>query len=154
MTPTNTPGAREALLRDSADTEQEDAVMGDAADETKTDEPDDLPDAEGPAVTVAHAAESLIASQMESQQAKLAVFRAFCTAFDQTAAQFTSGHALSFAKDISRDFISYWDVALNGVPTRAGKAHKSMAQTGGPLRQPRPTAPGGPLVQPPKDDQL
>ncbi|KAM4065305.1 ribonuclease H-like protein [Hirsutella rhossiliensis] len=95
MTPTNTPGAGEALLRDSADTDtdtdQLDAVMGDAPDEIETDEPDDLPEAQGPAVTIAHAAERLIASQMEAQQAKLAVFRAYCTAFDQTAAQFTSG---------------------------------------------------------------
>lgn len=67
--------------------------MGDEAYETNIDEPHDLPDAKSLAVTIAHAAESLIASQMESQQAKLAVFRAFCTAFDQMAAQFTSGHA-------------------------------------------------------------
>ncbi|KAM4061682.1 endonuclease-reverse transcriptase domain-containing protein [Hirsutella rhossiliensis] len=94
--------------------------MGDAADETETDEPDDLPETQGPAVTVAHAAERLIANQMEAQQAKLAVFRAFCTAFDKTAAQFNSGHELSFAKEFSRGFISYWDDALNGAPTRAG----------------------------------
>ncbi|XP_044717379.1 Ribonuclease H-like protein [Hirsutella rhossiliensis] len=173
MTPTNAPGAREALLRDNAhtDTDQLDAVMGDAADETETDEPDDLPEAQGPAVTVAHAAERLIANQMEAQQAKLAVFRAFCTAFDKTAAQFNSGHALSFAKEFSRGFISYWDDALNGAPTRAGQnvnnrhgrdgtaptyaamAQKGMAQTRAPLPArlgPKPRK--APPVQPPKDD--
>ncbi|KAM4056490.1 endonuclease-reverse transcriptase domain-containing protein [Hirsutella rhossiliensis] len=145
--------------------------MGDAADETETDEPDDLPEAQGPAVTVAHAAERLIANQMEAQQAKLAVFRAFCTAFDKTAAQFNSGHALSFAKEFSRGFISYWDDALNGAPTRAGQnvnsrhgrdgtaptyaamAQKGMAQTRAPLPArlgPKPWK--APPVQPPKDD--
>ncbi|KAM4060711.1 hypothetical protein HRG_001744 [Hirsutella rhossiliensis] len=74
--------------------------MGDAADETETDEPDDLPEPRGPA------------------RAKLAVFRAFCTVFNQTAAQFTSAQALNFAKDFSRGFLSYWDDALNGAPTR------------------------------------
>ncbi|KAM4063576.1 endonuclease/Exonuclease/phosphatase family protein [Hirsutella rhossiliensis] len=153
------------------DTDQLDAVMGDAADETETDEPDDLPEAQGPAVTVAHAAERLIANQMEAQQAKLAVFRAFCTAFDKTAAQFNSGHALSFAKEFSRGFISYWDDALNGAPTRAGQnvnsrhgrdgtaptyaamAQKGMAQTRAPLPArlgPKPWK--APPVQPPKDD--
>ncbi|KAM4061995.1 endonuclease-reverse transcriptase domain-containing protein [Hirsutella rhossiliensis] len=202
MTPTNAPGAREALLRQApraglaelllprraqqpddspfgstnsdnahTDTDQLDAVMGDAADETETDEPDDLPEAQGPAVTVAHAAERLIANQMEAQQAKLAVFRAFCTAFDKTAAQFNSGHALSFAKEFSRGFISYWDDALNGAPTRAGQnvnnrhgrdgtaptyaamAQKGMAQTRAPLPArlgPKPRK--APPVQPPKDD--
>ncbi|KAM4066777.1 ribonuclease H-like protein [Hirsutella rhossiliensis] len=180
MTPTNAPGAREALLRQApraglaelllprraqqpddspfgstnsdnahTDTDQPDAVMGDAADETETDEPDDLPETQGPAVTVAHAAERLIANQMEAQQAKLAVFRAFCTAFDKTAAQFNSGHELSFAKEFSRGFISYWDDALNGAP----HAPKGMAQTRAPLPArlgPKPRK--APPVQPPKDD--
>ncbi|KAM4067567.1 reverse transcriptase (RNA-dependent DNA polymerase) [Hirsutella rhossiliensis] len=108
---------------------------------------------------------------MEAQQAKLAVFRAFCTAFDKTAAQFNSGHALSFAKEFSRGFISYWDDALNGAPTRAGQnvnsrhgrdgtaptyaamAQKGMAQTRAPLPArlgPKPWK--APPVQPPKDD--
>ncbi|KAM4068071.1 ribonuclease H-like protein [Hirsutella rhossiliensis] len=143
------------------DTDQPDAVMGDAADETETDEPDDLPETQGPAVTVAHAAERLIANQMEAQQAKLAVFRAFCTAFDKTAAQFNSGHELSFAKEFSRGFISYWDDALNGAPTRAGQnvnnrhgrdgtaptyaamAQKDGTDKGSPAGTPRPEAPEG-----------
>ncbi|KAM4066752.1 ribonuclease H-like protein [Hirsutella rhossiliensis] len=108
---------------------------------------------------------------MEAQQAKLAVFRAFCTAFDKTAAQFNSGHELSFAKEFSRGFISYWDDALNGAPTRAGQnvnnrhgrdgtaptyaamAQKGMAQTRAPLPArlgPKPRK--APPVQPPKDD--
>ncbi|KAM4060878.1 ribonuclease H-like protein [Hirsutella rhossiliensis] len=40
-------------------------------------------------------------------EARLQVFRAFSTAFDRMAAQFTSGHALNFAKDFSRGFLSY-----------------------------------------------
>ncbi|PHH92209.1 hypothetical protein CDD83_8409 [Cordyceps sp. RAO-2017] len=81
--------------------------MGDAANETETGKPNGFPKARDPAVSVTHAAEKLIANQMEIQQAKLAVFRAFCAAFDQTAARFTSGRSLRFANDFSRDFLSY-----------------------------------------------
>ncbi|PHH91533.1 hypothetical protein CDD83_79 [Cordyceps sp. RAO-2017] len=77
-----------------ANADRQDAVMRDTANETETDILDDFPEARDPAVSVTHAAERLIANQMEAQQAKLAVFRAFSTAFYQTADQFTSGHSL------------------------------------------------------------
>ncbi|PHH89290.1 hypothetical protein CDD83_6332 [Cordyceps sp. RAO-2017] len=36
---------------------------------------------------------------------------------EKTAALFTSVHSLRFANDLSHDFLSYWDDALNGAPT-------------------------------------
>lgn len=113
------------------DTDHQDAVIGDAADKTGTDEPDDLPEARGPAVSVAHAAERLITSQMEAQQAKLALFRAFCTAFDQTAVQFTSGHAFNFAKGFSRGFLSVLFILLSGlfIEETSISAHMPLASS-------------------------
>ncbi|KAM4064060.1 hypothetical protein HRG_012580 [Hirsutella rhossiliensis] len=56
--------------------------------------------------------------------------RAFSTAFDRMAAQFTSGHALNFAKDFSRGFFSHCDDALNGA-RRHARARTPRKRRGG-----------------------
>ncbi|KAM4063340.1 ribonuclease H-like protein [Hirsutella rhossiliensis] len=119
--------------------------MGDAATENETDKPDDFPEARDSSVSVAHVAERLIASQMEAQQAKLAVFRAFCTAFDQTAARFT-GAPTRIGKNTNNRRNQ-----TAAAPTYAAMARKGMAQTGGSVpAHPQPQK--APPVKPPKND--
>ena len=66
-------------------------------------EPDPQP-SDGP-VSIADAADKLVVAQNEVYSAKLAVFRAFCSSFDDTAKQFTSGPALQFAQKFSGGFL-------------------------------------------------
>ncbi|PWI64051.1 hypothetical protein PCL_00034 [Purpureocillium lilacinum] len=59
--------------------------------------------------------------------AKLAVFRAFCSSFDDTAKQFTSGPALQFAQKFSSSFLQYWTDVLAGTHTNLPTTKPSYA---------------------------
>ena len=101
-------------------------------------EPDPQP-GDGP-VSITNAADKLVDAQNEVYSAKLAVFRAFCSSFDDTAKQFTSGPALQFAQKFSSSFLQYWTDVLAGthtnLPTKPSYATVVAA------RRPAPAAAG------------
>jgi hypothetical protein len=86
----------------------------------------DLPLSGGP-VSIADAADKLVHAQSEVYSAKLAVFRAFCSSFDETAKQFTSGPALQFAQKFSSSFLQYWNDVLAGTHTNPLPTRPSYA---------------------------
>ncbi|KAJ6437079.1 reverse transcriptase [Purpureocillium lavendulum] len=102
-------------------------------------EPDQQP-GDGP-VTIANAADKLVVAQNEVYSAKLAVFRAFCSSFDDTAKQFTSGPALQFAQKFSSSFLQYWTNVLAGTHTNLPTTKPSCATVVG-TRRPAPAAAG------------
>ncbi len=102
-------------------------------------EPDPQP-GDGP-VTIANAADKLVVAQNEVYSAKLAVFRAFCSSFDDTAKQFTSGPALQFAQKFSSSFLQYWTDVLAGTHTNLPPTKPSYAAAAG-ARRPAPAAAG------------
>ncbi|PWI70932.1 putative reverse transcriptase, partial [Purpureocillium lilacinum] len=102
-------------------------------------EPDPQP-GDGP-VSVASAADKLVVAQNEVYSAKLAVFRAFCSSFDDTAKQFTSGPALQFAQKFSSSFLQYWTDVLAGTHTNLPPTKPSYAAAVG-ARRPAPAAAG------------
>ncbi|KAK4075188.1 hypothetical protein Purlil1_12773 [Purpureocillium lilacinum] len=91
--------------------------------------------------TIANAADKLVVAQNEVYSAKLAVFRAFCSSFDDTAKQFTSGPALQFAQKFSSSFLQYWTDVLAGTHTNLPPTKPSYATVVGAGR-PAPTAAG------------
>ncbi|KAK4069805.1 hypothetical protein Purlil1_13643 [Purpureocillium lilacinum] len=95
------------------------AVQSDSSDP-------DLQPGDGP-VSIADAANKLAIAQNEVYNAKLAAFRAFCTSFDETAKQFTSGPALQFAQKFSSSFLQYWNDVLAGTHTKAPPTKPSYA---------------------------
>ncbi|KAJ6439060.1 reverse transcriptase [Purpureocillium lavendulum] len=102
-------------------------------------EPDPQP-GDGP-VTIANAADKLVVAQNEVYSAKLAVFRAFCSSFDDTAKQFTSGPALQFAQKFSSSFLQYWTDVLAGTHTNLPTTKPSYATVVG-TRHPAPAVAG------------
>ncbi|OAQ60815.1 ribonuclease H-like protein [Purpureocillium lilacinum] len=95
---------------------------------------------DGP-VSIANAADKLVVAQNEVYSAKLAVFRAFCSSFDDTAKQFTSGPALQFAQKFSSSFLQYWTDVLAGTNTNLPPTKPSYAAAVG-ARRPAPAAAG------------
>ncbi|OAQ61343.1 reverse transcriptase, RNaseH [Purpureocillium lilacinum] len=95
---------------------------------------------DGP-VSIANAAHKLVVAQNEVYSAKLAVFRAFCSSFDDTAKQFTSGPALQFAQKFSSSFLQYWTDVLAGTHTNLPTTKPSYATVVGAGR-PAPAAAG------------
>ncbi|PWI64416.1 hypothetical protein PCL_10484 [Purpureocillium lilacinum] len=95
---------------------------------------------DGP-VSIANAADKLVVAQNEVYSAKLAVFRAFCSSFDDTAKQFTSGPALQFAQKFSSSFLQYWTDVLAGTHTNLPTTKPSYATVVGAGR-PAPAAAG------------
>ena len=102
-------------------------------------EPDPQP-GDGP-VTIANAADKLVVAQNEVYSAKLAVFRAFCSSFDNTAKQFTSGPALQFAQKFSSSFLQYWTDVLAGTHSNLPTTKPSYTTVVG-TRRPAPAAAG------------
>ncbi|OAQ74383.1 ribonuclease H-like protein [Purpureocillium lilacinum] len=102
-------------------------------------EPDPQP-SDGP-VSIANAADKLVVAQNEVYSAKLAVFRAFCSSFDDAAKQFTSGTALQFAQKFSSSFLQYWTDVLAGTHTNLPPTKPSYATVVG-ARRPAPAAAG------------
>ena len=101
-------------------------------------EPDPQP-SDGP-VSIADAADKLVVAQNEVYSAKLAVFRAFCSSFDDTAKQFTSGPALQFAQKFSSSFLQYWTDVLAGTHTNLPTKPSYATVVG--ARRPAPAAAG------------
>jgi hypothetical protein len=64
-------------------------------------------------VSIAESANSLAREHVESYNAKLMVFKAFCDSFEETAKQFTSGPERSFAQRFSKRFLEFWNQALS-----------------------------------------
>ncbi|OAQ61312.1 hypothetical protein VFPBJ_11478 [Purpureocillium lilacinum] len=102
-------------------------------------EPDPQP-GDGP-VSITNAADKLVVAQNEVYSAKLTVFRAFCSSFDDTAKQFTSGPALQFAQKFSSSFLQYWTDVLAGTHTNLPPTKPSYAAAVG-ARRPAPAAAG------------
>ena len=102
-------------------------------------EPDPQP-GDGP-VSITNAADKLVVAQNEVYSAKLAVFKAFCSSFDATAKQFTSGPALQFAQKFSSSFLQYWTDVLAGTHTNLPPTKPSYAAAVG-ARRPAPAAAG------------
>ena len=89
--------------------------------------------------------------------AKLAVFRAFCSSFDETAKQFTSGPALQFAQNFSSSFLQYWTDVFAGTQSNLPATKPSYAAVVGarrPWQQQRAPRRQGQrnTLPPPKDD--
>ena len=101
-------------------------------------DPDPQP-GDGP-VSITNAADKLVVAQNEVYSAKLAVFRAFCSSFDDTAKQFTSGPALQFAQKFSSSFLQYWTDVLAGTHSNLPptKPYASVVDA----RRPAPAAAG------------
>ena len=94
---------------------------------------------DGP-VSITNAADKLVDAQNEVYSAKLAVFKAFCSSFDATAKQFTSGPALQFAQKFSSSFLQYWTDVLAGTHSNLPptKPYASVVDA----RRPAPAAAG------------
>ena len=101
-------------------------------------DPDPQP-GDGP-VSITNAADKLVVAQNEVYSAKLAVFRAFCSSFDDTAKQFTSGPALQFAQKFSSSFLQYWTDVLAGTHTNLPTKPSYATVVG--ARRPAPAAAG------------
>ena len=102
-------------------------------------EPDPQP-GDGP-VSITNAADKLVVAQNEVYSAKLAVFKAFCSSFDATAKQFTSGPALQFAQKFSSSFLQYWTDVLAGTHSNLPTTKPSYTTVVG-TRRPAPAAAG------------
>ena len=94
---------------------------------------------DGP-VSITNAADKLVDAQNEVYSAKLAVFKAFCSSFDATAKQFTSGPALQFAQKFSSSFLQYWTDVLAGTHTNLPTKPSYATVVG--ARRPAPAAAG------------
>ncbi|MGH7960306.1 MAG: hypothetical protein ACRERD_00585, partial [Candidatus Binatia bacterium] len=92
-----------------------------------------------PAVTITESATRLVRETAQIHETKIAVFRAFCNAFDETAKQFTSGHAFRFAQEFSQSFIESWDNTLHGVSKTPSSTRPSYAAVAS--NRPDPAAP-------------
>ena len=107
-----------------------------------------------PPVSIAASAHRLAQETAKIHETKIAVFKAFCSAFDETAKQFTSGPAFRFAQEFSQSFIHSWENTLNGTPvTTARPSYAAAASNGiqaatGPPFNPFPVARGHKQPQP------
>jgi hypothetical protein len=109
-----------------------------------------------PPVSVAETADRLAREQTEAHNIKVAVFKAFCSSFDETAKQFTSGPAFRFAQDFTCGFLQYWEQTLSGTTPKAANSQPTYASVtanhahvGGPHVPPS----YGPAVQRPQQWQ-
>ena len=66
-----------------------------------------------PAVSITSRANRLVQEASDIQTARIKVFKYFCSSFDETASQYTSGHEFAFVKDFGDSFLQYWSHALN-----------------------------------------
>ena len=89
--------------------------------------------------------------------------KAFCKSFDQTASQFTAGHAFAFTKDFGESFLQYWSQVLhnntqpkvplpNTKPTYANLVAKPQGKQKQRLPQQPQAAPQQKQFIAPKDD--
>lgn len=157
-TPTNlNVGARNALLRNSAATAEAEilrlrasfhhpaqttsppqatAAAEEGAQRANQASPHDLDlSQEHTPVALGETVNRLTQETAVIHETKIAVFKAFCAAFDETAKQFTSGHAFRFAQEFSHGFLQTWENTLHGVqtgPTIAKPSYASMASSGPP----------------------
>ena len=82
-------------------------------------------------VSIAVTASRLAQETAKIHETKIAVFKAFCAAFDETAKQFTSGPAFRFAQEFSQSFLCSWETTLSGTPATTAKPTYAAAASSG-----------------------
>ncbi|KJK86980.1 hypothetical protein H633G_09162 [Metarhizium anisopliae BRIP 53284] len=146
-------GARAALLRDSSPVEITDigvspvrgrlaqtpsspltricnAVIaeGQQLDEFPTLPSSALQERQSP-IDITEAADQLADEQTAAHNAKIRVFRTFCTHFNRVAEEFPSGLERDFAQHFSVSFLEFWKQALGSTPSASTPTYGSVAAT-------------------------
>ncbi|KJK73728.1 hypothetical protein H634G_10997 [Metarhizium anisopliae BRIP 53293] len=144
-------GARAALLRDSSPVEITDigvspvrgrlaqtpsspltricnAVIaeGQQLDEFPTLPSSALQERQSP-IDITEAADQLADEQTAAHNAKIRVFRTFCTHFNRVAEEFPSGLERDFAQHFSVSFLEFWKQALGSTPSASTPTYGSRS---------------------------
>jgi hypothetical protein len=78
-------------------------------------------------VSIADAADRLVRACTETHNTKVAVFQAFCAAFEETAKQFTTQPERDLAQHLSASFLGYWRETLAAPNLTSRPTYSSVA---------------------------
>ncbi|KHO10848.1 Ankyrin repeat-containing domain protein [Metarhizium robertsii ARSEF 23] len=120
--------ARAALLRDSSPVEITDIDVSPQLDEFLTLPSSGLRERQSP-IDITEAAGQLGNEQTAAHNAKIRVFRTFCTHFNRVAEEFPSGLERDFAQHFSVSFLEFWKQALGSTPSASTPTYSSVAAT-------------------------
>ncbi|KAF5132929.1 hypothetical protein E5D57_003551 [Metarhizium anisopliae] len=80
-------------------------------------------------IDITEAADQLADEQTAAHNAKIRVFRTFCTHFNRVAEEFPSGLERDFAQHFSVSFLEFWKQALGSTPSASTPTYSSVAAT-------------------------
>ncbi|KFG83991.1 hypothetical protein MANI_024490 [Metarhizium anisopliae] len=80
-------------------------------------------------IDITEAADRLADEQTAAHNAKIRVFRTFCTHFNRVAEEFPSGLERDFAQHFSASFLEFWKQALGSTPSASTPTYSSVAAT-------------------------
>ncbi|KID93957.1 hypothetical protein MAJ_10087, partial [Metarhizium majus ARSEF 297] len=80
-------------------------------------------------IDITEAADQLADEQTPAHNAKIRVFRTFCTHFNRVAEEFPSGLERDFAQHFSVSFLEFWKQALGSTPSASTPTYSSVAAT-------------------------
>ncbi|KJZ77302.1 hypothetical protein HIM_03026 [Hirsutella minnesotensis 3608] len=119
-------------------------------------------------IDITYAANQLVEAQAAAYNAKLRVFRTFCSYFNEAAKEFTTGPERDFAKHFSSSFLEFWNQALANTNCASTPTYSSIAakrttsptrltttNTANPQHKPAATyhqAQRSPVPAPPRED--